>query len=162
PGNGGGGRPTFPQSGSILARMEIGGTLPAYGVQRNGTLALGAPRAIKIGAQPFAPRLGLYIPEMGQLHTGSAHNINQSKPDTDVGTTGNTSIAVSVGRSLTLQQRNRAILVDYRAKPTGTKIATVAPLVAVPADPRPAVDLPLRFENILLDAGSKIMADPKA
>jgi filamentous hemagglutinin family protein len=162
PVSGVGGTPRFPESGSTLAGIELGGTLRAYGFERNGTLSLAAPKAIRIGEQPLAPGEGLYIPTSLLTNGGFGHYVIESARDTYEGSGNNTSITVSAGTSLTLQQRNLSSIVDYRAIPTGTKISTVAPVVVLPDEQRPAVDLTLRSDNILLDAGSRIVTDPQA
>lgn len=71
-------------------------------------------------------------------------------------------IVVAAGTSLKLQKQSLSSLADYSAVATGTKIAAIAPVVTVPDGQRTPVNLTLKSDNILLDAGATIQTDPGA
>src|SRR5262249_21360584 len=143
--------PLRPTSGPV-AHLELDGILHAYGFESNGTLTLGAPKAIRIGGAPLTPGDGLYLPASLFTSGGFGSYVLESTPDGWSGVT--TSITVSAGVNLTLQQQNLSSLVDYSAVPTGAKITTTAPPATLPDSQRAPVNLALKSEQILLDAGA--------
>jgi filamentous hemagglutinin family protein len=166
--------PVTPTSGSI-AVLQLDGAMRAYGFADSGTLTLGAAATITIGntSQPDSAsgiRIGgtlATLPVSLFANDGFGAFVIQSTPhgwatnarDTSP-TTG--TIVIAAGTSLTLQKQSLSSFADYGAVPTGTKISTAAPLVTVPDSQRTPVNLTLKSDNILLDAGATIQTDPGA
>ena len=142
------------------AEARLDGTLWAYGFQSGGHLTIGAPNLIQIGGQPIGSGIGLGLP-VSVFHDGGfgAFTI-ESTPGGFFGVT--PEIALAAGVSLTLRQQNLSGTADYHAVPTGTVISALASLVTLPDDVRAPVNLTLKSDNILFDAGSSIVTDPKA
>uniref|UniRef100_Q07LL2 Filamentous haemagglutinin family outer membrane protein n=1 Tax=Rhodopseudomonas palustris (strain BisA53) TaxID=316055 RepID=Q07LL2_RHOP5 len=163
--------PTRPQHGS-LAAIVLDGTLRAYGFQQNGSLRLGGADTIRIGGvlQPGERsafwRNGQNITAPLDLLTGGGFGaiVLETLPDgySKLADGSATPASIIIATDLTLQQRNLSSVADYRDLGTGTKIATVAPLVTLPDEQRSPVDLTLKSNNILLDTGARIVTDPKA
>jgi filamentous hemagglutinin family protein len=151
--------PQTPLGGSV-ARLQLDGTLRGYGFQSNGTLTLGAPNTIQIGGAPPVSGDGLYLPASLFNDGGFGAYVIESTPDGRSGTFDSITVAASV--RLTLRQQNLVSTADDLARPTGTKIATAAPLTTLPDAQRAPVNLSLEAGNILLDANSSIVTDPKA
>jgi filamentous hemagglutinin family protein len=154
-----GGGPITPTSGTV-AQLQLDGTLRGYGFQSGGSLTLGSPKLIQIGGQPLGTGDGLQL-SLSLFHDDGFGSFTiESTPDQYSGATAE--VVVAAGVSLTLQQQNLSGTLDYHSVPTGTNIAAVAPLVTLPDDERTPVNLTLKSGNILLDAGSSIVTDPKA
>jgi filamentous hemagglutinin family protein len=168
------GGPVTPISGSV-AVLGLDGAMRGYGFGTGGTLTLGAAKTITIDNTSH-PDSASAIEIEGTLATLPASLFTdygfgafviestphgwQSNPQDTAPTTG--TIVVAAGTSLNLQMHNLSNIADYGAVPTGTKIATAAPLVTLPDGQRPAVNLTLKSDNILLDAGASIETDPGA
>ena len=147
----------------------------AYGFAGSGTLTLGAAGTITIGntSQPDSAsgiRIGgtlATLPVSLFTDDGFGAFVIQSAPhgwQTNAQDTSSTTgtIVVAAGTSLTLQKQSLSSFADYGAVPTGTKIATAAPLVTVPDSQGTPVNLTLKSDNILLDTGATIRTDPGA
>jgi hypothetical protein len=160
---------TRPNSGSV-AVLQLDGSLRGYGFESNGNLTLVGADTIRIGGnlQP-GETSGIRIDGVSttlpaSLLTGGgfgSYNIESVK-DNWSGATAN--VIVSPGVNLTLQQQSLASHVDYTTTATGTKLGqqTTPALAVLPDDQRKPVDLALKSDNILLDTGATIAADPKA
>ncbi len=155
---GNGGAPYSP-SGGTVAHIELDGSLRSFGFQSGGSLTIAAPNLIQIGGQPIAAGSGTQLP-VSLFHDGGFGSFTiESTPD---GFGDPVQITLAAGVNLTLQQQNLSGIADYGAVPTGTNIASIAPLVTLPNDERAPVNLTLKSATILLDAASSIAADPRA
>lgn len=163
--------PPLPASGNT-AQLQLDGTLRAYGFERSGTLTLGAAKTITIDSTAHADASsGIVTATSAGLAPvtlaasrltdgGFGAYVIESTPDGWTGT--KAAITVAAGVNLTLQQQNLASIADYSKVGTGSKIADVAARTHLPDDQRKAVDLTLKSDNILLDAGAVIATDPQA
>ncbi|WFU84465.1 filamentous hemagglutinin family protein [Bradyrhizobium sp. CIAT3101] len=166
------GAPVPPTSGST-AVLQLDGAMRGYGFADSGTLTLAAAGTITIGntSQPdsasgilIGGRLAT-LPVSLFANNGFGAFVIQSAPsgwapNAQVVLPG--TIVVAAGTSLKLQKQSLSSLADYSAVATGTKIAAIAPVVTVPDGQRTPVNLTLKSDNILLDAGATIQTDPGA
>lgn len=164
--------PEKPTRGNV-AQLQLDGALRAYGFQANGTLTLGAAKTITIDSIAHADTTsGIVTSTLGggltattlaasRLTDGgfSSYQI-ESTPDGWTGTSA--TITVAAGTNLTLQQKNPSSLADYSKLGTGNKVASTATIAMLPDDQRKSVDLTLKSNNILVDAGAAIVTDPQA
>lgn len=166
--------PFTPTTGSI-AVLQLDGAMRGYGFTDSGTLTLAAAGTITIGntSQPDSTsgiRIGgrlATLPVSLFENNGFGAFVIQSAPsgwapNPQVASPRTGTIVVAAGTSLTLRKQSLSSLADYSAVPTGSKIATIAPLVTVPDGQRTPVNLTLKSDNILLDAGATIQTDPGA
>ena len=166
--------PVTPTSGSI-AVLQLDGAMRAYGFADSGTLTLGAAGTITIGntSQPDSAsgiQIGgtlVTLPVSLFANNGFGAFVIQSAPsgwapNAQVAAPRTGTIVVAAGTSLTLRKQSLGSLADYSAVPTGSKIATIAPVVTVPDSQRTPVNLTLKSDNILLDAVATIQTDPGA
>ncbi|WP_426426237.1 filamentous haemagglutinin family protein [Bradyrhizobium genosp. A] len=166
--------PFTPTTGSI-AVLQLDGAMRGYGFADSGTLTLAAAGTITIGntSQPDSAsgfRIGgalATLPVSLFANNGFGAFVIQSAPsgwapNAQVASPTTGTIVVAAGTSLTLRKQSLSSLADYSAVPTGSKIATIAPLVTVPDGQRTPVNLTLKSDNILLDAGATIQTDPGA
>lgn len=164
--------PLTPTTGTI-AVLQLDGAMRAYGFADSGTLTLGAAGTITIGntSQPDSAsgiRIGgtlATLPASLFANDGFGAFVLQSAPSQwapngQAASTG--TIVVAAGTTLTLRKQSLSSLADYSAVPTGSKLATMAPLVTVQDGQRTPVNLTLKSDNILLDAGATIQTDPGA
>ncbi|QQN61947.1 filamentous hemagglutinin family protein [Bradyrhizobium diazoefficiens] len=166
--------PFTPTTGSF-AVLQLDGVMRGYGFADSGTLTLAAAGTITIGntSQPDSAsgiRIGgalATLPVSLFANNGFGAFVIQSAPsgwapNAQVASPRTGTIVVAAGTSLTLRKQSLSSLADYSAVPTGSKIATIASLVTVPDGQRSPVNLTLKSDNILLDAGATIQTDPGA
>ncbi|MBC9980744.1 filamentous haemagglutinin family protein [Bradyrhizobium campsiandrae] len=167
-----GANPRLPTADSKQAVLQLGGAMLAYGFESNGSLKLGAADVVRIGGALQAGEKSTI--KVGQGATIPAELLNsggfgsytfESVSDRYSGAAA--SITVSAGVALNLTQTNLASSPDYLATGTGTKLGfearqTPSKLAVLPDDQRKAVNLTLKADNVVLDAGSAIRTDPKA
>lgn len=161
-----------PPAGSTAATVQLGGTLRAYGFERNGSLSIAGVSTIRIGGTPQAGD-GLDIPvcsancqaqatTLAGLIGGGGFGAYTFASLSD-GFHGAGNLVVAAGANLTLIQQNLSSAVDYSALPTGTAVGASAPLTSgLGADQRKPVNLTLAAASILLDDGARIETDPGA
>lgn len=159
-----------PTQGSVSAFLELDGSLLGYGFQSNGSLTIrgvdsvviggslanGGTSSIHIGGVPAVLPVSLFT------NGGFGSYTIESTEDGWSGAT--SSVTVSAGVDLSLQQQNLVSSVGYNQVATGTKLGqqTSPALALLPADQRQPVNLTLMADNILLDKGSIIATDPGA
>ncbi|TKW80392.1 MAG: filamentous hemagglutinin N-terminal domain-containing protein, partial [Bradyrhizobium icense] len=170
--NSGANQPLQPGPGAVAATIQLGGTLRAYGFERNGSLTIAGVNTLRVGGTPQTGD-GIYLPAcsadcqsqattLGGLVGGGGFGAYTFMSMSD-SFYGDGNLVVAAGANLTLRQQNLSSAVDYGALPTGTRIGAVAPLTpGLGADQRKPVNLTFRAASILLDKGARIETDPQA
>lgn len=165
-----------PPAGSTAATVQLGGTLRAYGFERNGSLAIAGVSTMRIGGTPAAGD-GIDFPvcsgncqaqatTLAGLIGGGGFGAYTFTSLSDL-FHGDGNLVVAAGANLTLQQQNLSSTVNYNSLPTGTRIGAIGPTgfpgaTGPGVDQRKPVNLTFAAQNILLDKGSRIETDPGA
>ena len=161
-----------PSTGTPAATINLGGTLRAYGFERNGSLSIAGISTLRIGGTPQAGD-GLDLPvcsvncqaqatKLAGLIGGGGFGAYTFAALSDP-FHGEGSVVVAAGTNLTLIQQNLSSALDYRNTPTGTHIGANAPRApGLGADQRKPVNLTLAASNVVVDTGAKIITDPGA
>jgi len=156
-----------PTSGTA-AVLQLDGSLRGYGSESNGSLKLAGADTIRIGGSLQAGETSSIViggqrsvlPVALLTDGGFGAYTIESVPDDWTGAT--STVIVSAGVTLTLQQRNLSSTTDYSTIATGTRLGQQATAALLPDDQRKPVDLTLNANKVVLDTGSAITTDPKA
>lgn len=165
-----------PPAGSTAATVQIGGTLRAYGFERNGSLVIAGVSTMRIGGTPMAGD-GIDFPvcsgdctaqatSLAGLIGGGGFGAYSFTSLTDL-FHGDGNLVIAAGANLTLKQQNLSSTVNYSSVATGTHVGAIGPTgfpgaTGLGADQRKPVTLTFAAKNILLDQGARIETDPNA